>query len=445
MKSAMYTGLLSSGMMAAPNAPFSCPTGNCTWDPFPSLAIGIQCIDMSSYYTLDCSSNFTAAEWPADACRIAPTKNNISSIWLDDYAKSPFKITLRPRESPMTLMFLGTSHETSFKLPPKTWTVKPTGGLAEIAWARAIDLHIPDYRTDPFMPPYINKNSKVESGMCILYSKMQVISAAVENGVYSETILRDETTISSNATALSDEESLNLNAPIEYSFKPDCNANPSAIHCNATDAKVALTRKANMYLLSAVNNLFTENKDKEQNVTITMGGATFGPLMMKMLYQAANVTQSMENLAYYMTIALRSNDTTLALQQAANPLNTTNFPENFVAPSHRVQGYAYVNQVHVRVTWAWLSAPALLLVLTAALLVGTMVGTREREVGIWKDNPLALLLHAQWRGGEGGEGLGRTEEDRDRTGRDIGRKVEGLRARVVGTRIWVGGREFGDR
>ncbi|KAH8711959.1 hypothetical protein GQ44DRAFT_431259 [Phaeosphaeriaceae sp. PMI808] len=54
LKSAIYTGLFSSGMVSLPNPPYSCPTGNCTWDPFPTLGVSTQCYDNRANYYLKC-------------------------------------------------------------------------------------------------------------------------------------------------------------------------------------------------------------------------------------------------------------------------------------------------------------------------------------------------------------------------------------------------------
>lgn len=53
----MYTGLLASPMLPLPNPPYICSTGNCTWGAFGTLAVGVQCVDLteSSRIFLDCT------------------------------------------------------------------------------------------------------------------------------------------------------------------------------------------------------------------------------------------------------------------------------------------------------------------------------------------------------------------------------------------------------
>jgi hypothetical protein len=45
MKIAVHTGLLSSKMEPKPDPLFSCTSGNCEWDSFGTLTVGVQYID----------------------------------------------------------------------------------------------------------------------------------------------------------------------------------------------------------------------------------------------------------------------------------------------------------------------------------------------------------------------------------------------------------------
>jgi hypothetical protein len=141
---------------------------------------------------------------------------------------------------------------------------------------------------------------------------------------------------------------------------------------------------------------------------------------LKMMYQTRNITDAVVNLAHHMSVALRSNDTTLHKQE-----NSGSGPEEYVAPSHRVTGTVYRDQLHVAVRWAWLSLPALLVALVFILLATTIIETRRQKVGIWKDSPLALLLHSQWESSAEQNVIGA------RTADEIAQKVSGLKATLV--------------
>jgi len=439
----MYTGLLSSGMLALPSAPYSCPTGNCTWDPFPSLGIGIQCINMSNYYTLDCSIGdfFDVGKAFKDACSIQATPA-LNASGFQTGANGRWIInTVEPKVSVTTIFFLSSSFIPYIDLLPNTWAAKPTNSLTEISWARAKALDVA--LSDASLPtPYINKNSEFESEMCILYTELQEISAKVENGIYTEKILQRQTR-ADNAEMFdgpSDNAWKDRNKPnITYSYRPSCNAYSSVASCNETNVTLSLHYMSQYCLLSGMDSLFVDFRYIEEvgvgNVSTGFGNTLYGPEVLKMMYQTPNISKSLQNLAHYMTVALRANDTALALQSNLN--DSTGLPKDYIAPSHRVSGYAYRDQVHVRVRWGWLALPALLVILVALLLIGTVRATHKHQVSIWKENPLALLVHTQWRPDHSIMIQGSTSAD-------IGRSVDGLKVRVVGNRVWIGENECGD-
>ena len=70
---------------------------------------------------------------------------------------------------------------------------------------------------------------------------------------------------------------------------------------------------------------------------------------------------------------------------------------NYSAPA--VRGDSWQTEVCIRVSWPWLSCPAVLLLATIVLLCSTIVHTMQHAAQpIWKSSPLPLLFH-----GLGGE------------------------------------------
>ncbi|ORY04361.1 hypothetical protein BCR34DRAFT_56804 [Clohesyomyces aquaticus] len=428
MKSAMYSGLISSGMVALPTAPFSCPTGNCTWDSFPTLAVSMECIETGKYYEINCDQKGDEAfKPPPGRCKIDRTPLLVSLMSNETTrartgGRDTFQIN-HVDTQPNTPFFFGVYYASWVDLLPSTWRVKPTGGLTEIQWARANNLMDPGQSRSKF----IYNGSSLESQSCIVYTVMQEIQAKAENGVYSERVLRVE----SRADEAKEGSTILFNdtaPPIQYTFKGSCEPPSVGEHCKARPLNVSLSAMSNSFLLAGLNYLFSDAG--RQNITVSGASITIeGPQILKMLYQTFNITKAIENVAYYMTIALRSNDTILALQN--DPTNSTGLPSDYVAPSHRISGYAYVNQLHVSVAWPWLALPALLLVCTAVLLAATIHATHTHDVGIWKDSPLALLTHTQWRPDPvTGIGSGNTATE-------IEKSVLGLKARLVENRFRI--------
>ncbi|KUJ09003.1 uncharacterized protein LY89DRAFT_317286 [Mollisia scopiformis] len=120
-----------------------------------------------------------------------------------------------------------------------------------------------------------------------------------------------------------------------------------------------------------------------------------------LLYQATNVTRAMHSLAGYITTQMRANDS-LLLQEAQQNVS-------LIAANQAVNGHVWTQQQFVTVRWAWLTLPALLLVLACIFLLIAFVETRKNRVGLWQSSPLAFFFHArlpdeaqmrEWRAGE---------------------------------------------
>jgi hypothetical protein len=146
MKSAIYSGLTSSNI-SLPDPLFSCPTGNCTWEPFSTLGVSSRCVNLTSQVTLNCTTipaneNFHAdtTEW----CSFA----------------SP---TLYPDATPTTLMIINSSAPAF-----------ASATIARVDWIKALDniinypytvlnpSYIADTPSEPSAQPYIAPNTTFE-------------------------------------------------------------------------------------------------------------------------------------------------------------------------------------------------------------------------------------------------------------------------------------------
>lgn len=60
---------------------------------------------------------------------------------------------------------------------------------------------------------------------------------------------------------------------------------------------------------------------------------------------------------------------------------------------NKVQGTALISVPYVRVQWAWLSLPILLMVLSLVFLVATSIITKKSNIPVWKTSTLAVIFH----------------------------------------------------
>jgi hypothetical protein len=240
--------------------------------------------------------------------------------------------------------------------------------------------------------PSITSSSTFEAGICIFDLEMRVINARVQNGIYSERTIRSTTEIKSASNEyLPDDKMI-------FTYTPSCQDVGQAEPCSLEGMKtveLSIPFLEYHYLIAAIGNGFPSG-----NLTTSIERGLWSNdnaylQVAELLYRSPNITKTMQTIAYYLTFALRANDTILAQQN--DPQNKTVTSQNYVAPSHRINGTVYVQAVHLHVRWIWLTLPAALALIVAGLLFETIRLSQSDRIGIWKNNPLALLLNTEWR------------------------------------------------
>jgi hypothetical protein len=356
MEVAMQTGLISGDSLSISNAPFSCPSGNCTWDPFSTLAVGVQCDNITSQVALNCTSYGCNYYAPNDSL----LQEMINSTIWDE--------------------FIIESDDEQHFLPVMQQYANVTGFLAMVQWVKAS-------KTD----------HSYEAGRCGFYLSVQEIQAKVSNGVYNESVLQ-EWTYSDHETAPS-----SLNHPDPTKIMPQ--------NVNGTNYEVLIPNiggPPNIYkppFAQTQHNLKNDTFEVSYPAwtalcsqfalapnflsgsinTFDLGNASDNALM---LYNAKSVTGAMYALAKYTTNAIRANATMLLQEQKQDA--------SLIAPENSILGDVWVQTQYVTVSWAWLIFPVVLLVLTGLFLLAAWWETRRVGVGLWQSSPLTLLFHAKF-------------------------------------------------
>lgn len=63
IKSAVYNGLFAENNKPWTSLPVNCETGNCTWEPFDTLAVCNTCTDMTPFLQHDCGNGDDDCGW----------------------------------------------------------------------------------------------------------------------------------------------------------------------------------------------------------------------------------------------------------------------------------------------------------------------------------------------------------------------------------------------
>jgi hypothetical protein len=129
------------------------------------------------------------------------------------------------------------------------------------------------------------------------------------------------------------------------------------------------------------------------NIPTINNGDIAGGTIQRMLYSGPSVSRDVKSFVHHLNIALRT-DNTLSAYQSKHLNGRESFEHRPLQRLYeiRISGYSASPR---QVRWAWLALPALLLLLTLLLLAAIVITSYHKNLGIWKDNPLAILLHTR--------------------------------------------------
>jgi hypothetical protein len=184
---------------------------------------------------------------------------------------------------------------------------------------------------------------------------------------------------------------VNNDSYFRYTHNPPCTSIRRLGKCYPGRAKsidILLRDEENTRVLESIATVFGEgNKPTINNCNIA------GGTIQRMLYSGPSVSRAVKSFVHHLKIALHTDNTLSAYQ--SKHLDDEEMQNTRIFEFHRVSGAVYVQKIHVQVRWAWLALPALLLLLTLLLLAAIVITSRHENLGIWKDNPLAILLHTR--------------------------------------------------
>ncbi|KAK6083870.1 hypothetical protein SCUP515_01566 [Seiridium cupressi] len=358
MEAAIRIGIMSSNLLSLPDPPFNCPTGNCTWDPFSTLAIGTKCLDITDSISLNCSAT------DVDRCIFAAPNDPLLSAMLEKENSSSIAMVVKTGLADDLI----TMPEPSFQ--------NLTVLLAMVQWIKASTTAV-----------YVEPASTLEAFRCVFYAAVQELQVKVVNGVYSEEVLQEHT--------------LPDDTPEDYAMTGDFwNAAKSSSDVVFTlpFAKSPPNRDTTFVLPSRA---FWSLSSELWHPALLSGdvgiSGSNGPIsdsdLVLSLYKADNITRAMYTMTKSMTAAIRANRTNILQARENN--------SQLIAPEEAVNGTVWVQQQFVRVRWGWVAFPAVLIIIATIFLVATVMTTRAKHIGFWKTSPLTLLFHMRLPDDEG--------------------------------------------
>lgn len=385
------------GTGARADVPISCPTSNCTWESYETLAVCSECVDVADLLEFDC--RHAKLDWVKNGTSDIPYEMGMMCGWF-----------LNSNESTLganSTLMLG------YEVDPKT---NRTG---EILTTRTLPLvtnitrrsifngsinfkHIRNPITD-FIAVTTAGKPDLESALrsvfqherpraleCVLAFCVKKFESTYNDATYTEVVKEHFINTTAGPRPWTTVPAKNLSDPTEKSYvyylqnitidphASDGHANSSSFFGVGNDTAADIITDFDDYLPS----FYTRPKNSS---SLWMKYATNQetPRLREdppnPWAAPTNVSQRLEDLAMTMTNRLRNwgNDTTW--------------------------GKTYSEETFIEVRWEWLTLPITVLVLTLVFLLSTMwrSSVESDRVGVWKNSSIATLLYGlpelQWK------------------------------------------------
>ncbi|KAF2756586.1 hypothetical protein EJ05DRAFT_487465 [Pseudovirgaria hyperparasitica] len=339
LKAAVYNGLFAENNRPVASLPFNCQSGNCIWEPYESLAVCHECVDISSLMTRYCppefgpTQNISQCGWQIPQGGQLNTSSDVFSMT----SFIPSAYGDMPHSTLIRIIFMGTEYQdTPEQLNP---------------WAK----------------------------QCTLQTCVNTLHSTVTNGTLSENTsdsVLNHTVLDISSPSETSDYGVYIKGtfPTEPPFLLSMGALLSIRGWfSAIFANGSATRTTSDFTRSITD------PDRAVVVNLTVGissGETF--------FDSDIVT------AFYWNYYEYADGLNMLMSDLAVSMTTAFRGFNGAVP---VQGKALSAESYVHVRWGFVVLPVAVVFLTVAFLVAAMLSTRATKTTLWKSSALAVLLH----------------------------------------------------
>jgi hypothetical protein len=375
--SAYYLGIWSKNFDITP----SCPSGNCTWQNYRSVGLCSQCSDITSTATLDCpkpTHQGYATQWGPyldGRCKVILPQGQSSNTNLTfGYPRgqkpegTPDIITIDANivwEVTSYIAYEGDSFLSKQTLPDKVYSnvENPLVTLAQASLGFDNDL--------------ITHPSNLWEGVVIKNVTQCSLSYCVQN--YNVSVTGGKSIIEKTST---DFGKTFVSPADSICWRPNESPNDTVMPAPET---VPINDDESMIMpsVNATEFAFCYNQEIMSELLVGSVNTSYTKKKQDSKWSFNYAYSGTENLGRILDIGLHvimpriAESLTLANLQGPN---STNLP-----------GTIYTNEVIVKVQWAWMILPTLLVILGNSFFACTMYASRKTI--LWKSSILALLFH----------------------------------------------------
>lgn len=342
--------------VSSPNAPVTCPSGECEFPIFRSLTVCSECYDLSSLIETRCEKTNCFPEEKTHCTHSLSTQMsvNVSDIDREELAFHKTAYITLPSEI---------HSQIDFKDFEKSWIFNST------------QIKVPSNKAP----------SHATASLCSLYWCVKTYSAAVRNNTLKETVI--DTWYDPNPRR-GEMESEPLLKDIYYLEPPKKDSLPQ----NAFAFPSVVTDYLSYWLLTKLG-LDNTRRYLCESLGSYVPSRTFD--------KTRNLTYRMDQNSDFQYTVLHNDLTDIfkAIEDAVTSRirqwdwnsQSDSSPRLPVEGTGAVNGTSFMVETQIHVKWAWIVLPCSLLVMTMIFMGITAWNTRRMGLEVWKSSPTALI------------------------------------------------------
>ncbi|RAH42521.1 DUF3176 domain-containing protein [Aspergillus brunneoviolaceus CBS 621.78] len=356
LKANVYSALFNLDPTAPWTTPqYTCPTGNCTWDPISTLAMRALCSDVTPHINRTCTT--TTSDIQNCTVRLG---DDGPTAWYREGGSTSQPMAMAAVASTEALVY------TNSTFPVIQYVLAAgSNNNSEATWEIAAS---------------INNSTRFLATECALEPIVRSVRAAVSSGTYMETVLTEWS---------------------PYYYPNDSSIFEFALIPPTGNTTFGMGYEAWSSLTFFVSTLFTG--------FVYASSGTFGfaagsaasyavtDTIEAIFYGNFSTTATSPTIRSYNARNQCTDQLSCAVTNVAAAMSKTIRDAVFTSSSSsrtgsQTTGHTMVMVSFVAVHWEWLALPAVVWVLSCAVWLGTAVQTRRLHLHTWGTNPLPLLF-----------------------------------------------------
>ncbi|KAL4742967.1 hypothetical protein BDV11DRAFT_216176 [Aspergillus similis] len=342
---------------------YTCPSGNCTWDPVASLAVRALCTDITSSIQQSCTAHndTSAGEMTYKNCTVSLPHDGAAAFYAGGVHTEAIALQVKPITEPVVY----TNHSTL----PVIQRIEARAAVPEAGHYMAQD---------------IRDDGRYVATECALELVVRSVQAQVRGSVYSESVLAEWDGVD---VWYDEEQSANGS-----SLVPEWDDRSLLGGAGGGIGNFTLFPKSQATIIQFLEPLFSG--EVYSGMTSLIFRASDDQLSTS--YATADVMEALLLGNITNCADVQSNRFSCAMHNVAGALSKSFRDQAYINSGAEMAdmalGHTQVNATIVHVRWQWLTLPVLVWMLGAATWSGAEWKTRRGKLYKWSDNPLPLLF-----------------------------------------------------